>query len=298
MAMANDGMDRVVPLGQLDDFKVAEGDPDVRGWHVVSADGRKLGNVDELLIDTGAMKVRYLDVDVDNSMLAGGENRHVLVPIGYARLDRDDDRIIVDNLQAEQLRTVPAYAHEPLTRDFETTVRDHWSTLGTTGVAATTATTTDDDFYGHESFDDNRFYGARREVAGEEHLTLSEEELALRKQRMQAGEVDIRKRVETEHVRETVPLRHEEAVIERRPLTGAEAMNTEARIEGDEIRIPLSEEEVTMEKRVVPKEELVVKKREVVENEVVEADLRRERAEVTREGDVDIRETRTDRDRI
>ena len=307
--MANDGMDRVVPLGQLDDFKVAEGDPDVRGWEVLSADGRKLGEVDELLIDTGAMKVRYLDVDVDDTMLAGGEDRHVLIPIGYARLDRDDDRIIVDNLQSEQLRTLPSYGHQPLTRDFETSVRDSWSGLGTgaaaagtaglagtTGLTGSTGTTrTDDDFYGHEGFDDNRFYGARRELQGNEaHMTLSEEELTLRKERMQAGEVDIRKRVETEHVRETVPVSHEEAVIERRPLSGAEALNAHARIEGDEIRIPLSEEEVSVEKRVVPKEELVVRTREVIENEVVEADLRRERAEVIREGDVDVRDVRTD----
>ena len=44
-----------------------------------------------------------------------------------------------------------------------------------------------------------------------------------------------------------------------------------------------------MEKRTVPKEELVVKKQQVVENETVEADLRRERADVHRQGDVDLR---------
>ncbi|HEU0052581.1 MAG TPA: PRC-barrel domain-containing protein, partial [Longimicrobium sp.] len=86
--MARDDLDRVVPLNRLDDFKVADGDPDVRGWDVVAADGRKIGEVDELLIDTGAMKVRYLDVEVDRGMIAGGDDRHVLIPIGYARLER------------------------------------------------------------------------------------------------------------------------------------------------------------------------------------------------------------------
>ena len=92
--MANGDMDRVVPLGQLDDFRVAEGDPDGRGWEVLASDGRKIGEVDELLVDTAAMKVRYLDVDldVDDVVLSGGHDRHVLIPIGYARLERDRDR--------------------------------------------------------------------------------------------------------------------------------------------------------------------------------------------------------------
>ena len=58
----------MVPLDQLDDFRVASGDPDVRGWEVVGSDGGKIGEVDELLVDTRAMKVRYLDVDLDGTV--------------------------------------------------------------------------------------------------------------------------------------------------------------------------------------------------------------------------------------
>ena len=78
--------DRVVPLDELDDYQVSEGDPDVRGWDVIASDGRKIGEVDELLVDTQAMKVRYLDVDLSDEVIAnaGGEDRHVLIPIGYA----------------------------------------------------------------------------------------------------------------------------------------------------------------------------------------------------------------------
>ena len=126
-----------------------------------------------------------------------------------------------------------------------------------------------------------------REVAGEERLTLSEEELAIRKQTHQAGAVDVRKTVETEHVRESVPVSHEEVVIEHRPVSG---MHATGAISEEEIRVPVSREHVTAEKNVVAKEELVVRKREVVENEVVDADLRRERAEIERHGDVEIRD--------
>lgn len=125
--MADNDLDRVVPLGQLDDFRVAEGEPDVRGWEVLASDGRKIGEVDELLVDTAAMKVRYLDVDVDDSIAAGGHDRHVLIPIGYARLDGDRDCVMVDSLASADLAAVPSYDQGPLTRDFEASVRESFS---------------------------------------------------------------------------------------------------------------------------------------------------------------------------
>lgn len=310
--MMNDDLDRVVPLDQLDDYKVAEGDPDVRGWEVVASDGRKIGEVDQLLVDTAAMKVRYLDVDVDNDLVAGAtdaSDRHVLIPIGYARLDEGSDRVIVDNLASSDVVGLPEYTHGPITRDFESSVRSRfdsgYSGMGTTAGAAglasaeamdtTRDTTADTDFYSHDLYDDNRFYGARRGMEGDEaRLTLSEEELEIRKQRMSAGEVDVHKRVETEHVTTPVTTYREEAVVERRPISDETLQAGTARIEGDEIRVPLMEEEVIVEKRVVPKEELVVKKHMVQETENVEADLRRERADVDRQGDVQLRDERRD----
>jgi sporulation protein YlmC with PRC-barrel domain len=177
--MPNENLDQVVPLKQLDDFKVAEGEPDVRGWEVVSADGRKIGEVDELLVDTSAMKVRYLDVDLNDELIAGDPDRHVLVPIGYARLERERDCVVVDNLNASDLQALPAYGHSPLTRDFETSVRESFhrptgatgttaATGGTTAATGMTSGTTTgargtaDDFYAHESFDESRFWAGRR----------------------------------------------------------------------------------------------------------------------------------------
>lgn len=285
--MARNDMDRVVPLDKLDDFKIADGDPDVRGWEVRSSDNRKIGKIDDVLIDTTAMKVRYLDVDLDKDFRGGDKDRHVLIPIGYAQLNEDDDRIMVDSLASGDLAGLPAYTHEPLSRDYENQVRQSYDQAYATGAADT-----DRDYYEHEHFNDNRFFGERREGRDDErHVTLSEEELAVGKRQRAAGEVEVDKRVETEHVRENVPVSHEEATIERRPIEAGAA--TEGRIGDDEeVRIPLNEEELVVDKRTVPKEELVVKKRQVQEDETVEADLRKERAEVSREGNAKVREER------
>ncbi len=130
-------------------------------------------------------------------------------------------------------------------------------------------------------------------------LVLSEEELAIGKRQVAAGEVGVHKTVETRHVHENVQLRHDEVDVERRPITDGYSA-TGATIGQDEnIRIPLHAEEAIVEKRVVPTEEIVVRKREVVENEGVDATLRRERAEVDREvTDTHLRDDRLDDDRL
>jgi uncharacterized protein (TIGR02271 family) len=278
--------DRIVPLDQLSDFRVADEDPDVRGWDVLSSDGRRIGEVEDLLVDTAAMKVRYLDVEIDDDLLQKDRDRHVLIPVGYARLDRDDNRVMVDAIKSTDVSTLPAYSNEPLTRDYENTVRSSWDRSGTTN--------TDTDFYAHEGFDDNRFYGRERRGGDEERVTLSEEQLAVGKRQHQ-GEVSVGKHVETEHVREEVPVTREEVTVERRPVSGD--MSTKPRIGEDEVRIPVSEEELVVEKRAVPKEELVVKKHQVQDTETVEADLRRERADVHTEGDVNLRDNNQRNDR-
>jgi uncharacterized protein (TIGR02271 family) len=130
-------------------------------------------------------------------------------------------------------------------------------------------------------------------------LVLSEEELAIGKRQVAAGEVGVHKTVETRQVHENVQLRHDEVEVERRPITdGYSAAG--ATIGADEdIRIPLHAEEAVVEKRVVPTEEIVVRKREVVETEGVDATLRRERAEVDREvTDTHLRDGRLDDDRL
>lgn len=63
---------RLVPLSELlHNHRIASGDPDVRGWEVVASDGRRLGRVHDLLVDTGSQRVRYLDVELDRDLASG-----------------------------------------------------------------------------------------------------------------------------------------------------------------------------------------------------------------------------------
>jgi hypothetical protein len=109
-------------LSEIDDYRVASGAPDPRGWSVSAADGGEVGRVRDLLVDTGALRVRYLDVELDAAAPGTGE-RHVLLPIGRARLDDARERVIVDMLPAAALRALPRYDGLAFDRQYESAVR-------------------------------------------------------------------------------------------------------------------------------------------------------------------------------
>ncbi len=59
-------------LDDLSDYKVADEDPDVRGWKVKDINDRTIGKVVSFLVNKEAKRVRYLDVEVDESIIEEG----------------------------------------------------------------------------------------------------------------------------------------------------------------------------------------------------------------------------------
>jgi sporulation protein YlmC with PRC-barrel domain len=106
-----DDTPQVAALRDLDDFQVAEGFPDPRGWDVLGSDGVKVGKVHDLIVDTAAMRTRYLDVELDRKAIGARDDRDVLIPVGTARLDDTDDRVILGSLSGAQLASLPPFDH-------------------------------------------------------------------------------------------------------------------------------------------------------------------------------------------
>jgi uncharacterized protein (TIGR02271 family) len=127
----------------------------------------------------------------------------------------------------------------------------------------------------------------------EQRITLAEEELVVSKRPMKAGEVGVKKTVETEHVSKSVPLMHEEVEVERHPVA-ADSRRDDVEVREQNIRIPLSAEEAVVNKRAVAKEEVVVRKRAVEETRNVEGDVRKEKIDIKKSGRA--RGTDTDRE--
>jgi uncharacterized protein (TIGR02271 family) len=233
--------DHLKPLSELPDYKVEPGDPDPRGWTVISTDGRSLGRVEDLVIDTSAMKVRQLIVSPEHGGSSDSSTGTMLLDASNVDIRNDAHQIVA--------RSLPS---------------------GYTGARAAAAAGIGER---------DRDTAARLTERDRATLTRSEEELNIGKREVSRGEARVSKHVETEHVSQPVTRRREEVVIERRPVeAGARADATIG--ESGEIHVPLTEEEVVVEKRPVVKEELVVGKRVVEERDVVEADVRREQFDI------------------
>jgi len=123
-------------------------------------------------------------------------------------------------------------------------------------------------------------------------IQLLAEELRVRKERVQAGEVTVRKEVISEQQTVNVPVTHEEVVVERhavnRPAGSADFRE-------EEVRVPVSEERVHAEKDVVTREEVSVGTRAVQETEHLSGTVRHEELRIEKEGDVTVRDNRGDR---
>jgi uncharacterized protein (TIGR02271 family) len=231
------------------DVEVASDEPDVRGWTVIAQDGDELGEVEDLIVDTTAMKVRYLEVDDE---LGGRDNGDTYIPLQNVDLDREAKRVIVRGSAAAARALVPADFSRQFTGDNAARV---------TGDDAARA---------------ERAGGTANEV---ERMTRAEEEVRIGTRPVEAGEVRVGKHVETDRVRENVTVAREQVHVERRPVSDMRASG-EIGASDQEIRVPIVEEEVVIEKRPVVKEELIVSKERVQETRPVEVETRREEFDI------------------
>ena len=106
------------------------------------------------------------------------------------------------------------------------------------------------------------------------------------KERVQRGEVRVRKEVITENQTVDVPVTREELVVERVPASG-QVTNTGQIGDQKEIRVPLSEERVRVNKDTVVNEEVRVGKRAVQNTERVSDNVRHEELRVDKDGEIE-----------
>jgi len=91
--------DRRHKLKELDhsDYKIAGNQPDIDGWKILDTSGKKVGKVKDLLFDESSLKVRYIITNLKKGDWLD-DDREILIPIGQAKLDRDNENVIIPSL--------------------------------------------------------------------------------------------------------------------------------------------------------------------------------------------------------
>jgi uncharacterized protein (TIGR02271 family) len=125
-------------------------------------------------------------------------------------------------------------------------------------------------------------------------LQLREEKLNVNKQRVAAGDVELRKEVTTERKTIEVPVEREEVVITRRDVSGGAAAAAGTITGEEQIRVPVSEERVNVSKETVVTGEVGVEKRKVTDTQTVSEDLRKENVKVENTGNARVQDRTRD----
>ena len=102
------GAPRIAPMRSLESFHVDRRDPDPRGMPVRGADGETAGMVTDLWVDRVEPMICYFEVALDEAH--GG--RRVLLPIGFAKVNKRRRHIDVKAIYSHQFAAVPALASE------------------------------------------------------------------------------------------------------------------------------------------------------------------------------------------
>lgn len=169
------------PLQELSSsgFEMADGDPDIRGWKVLSGVNQHLGKVTELLFDVNAQKIRYLIVDLDGKPL-NLLSRDVIIPIGLAELDQKENVVYLEDITVGHLATLPEYKKGKVTYDTERAVRDVFIPQNSAAAEKLADFESNEHpereaFYRTPYFDENRLYRRRKNDYDHEKIVIKKE---------------------------------------------------------------------------------------------------------------------------
>jgi uncharacterized protein (TIGR02271 family) len=237
----------------------------VRGWQgrtLVDRDGNRIGSIDAIYLDDQTGQPEWALV---HTGLFGTKSS--FVPLAQATQTGDEVRVPYDKQLVNDAPRVDPDRHLS-----EAEERQLWRHYGLDYDRTTRRRATGRDTVG-------------RDTSGpttDEAMTRSEEELRVGTASRERGRVRLRKYVTTEQVQQTVPVRREQARVEREPITDAnlDAATSGPEISEEEHEVILREEEPVVQKRVVPKERVRLDKDTVTDEERVAEQVRKEQIDV------------------
>ena len=205
---------RLVPLKELDKVKVADGEPDVRGWEVRTLGGREIGTIEDLLVDPERGEVVMLDIDVKES------DRHSIVPIRVAQIDRSRKTVVIDSAEVRGADDLPSLRrNQPISEQDAAQFGQRYERA-----------------YGDRGWDDDRDYHVR-EASEDVRFRRAADQHQLESQERRDREIVVGPRKEEEE---------KELVVERRPVVMEEVVVRRRAVERDR---PLDDPDAPPEQR-------------------------------------------------
>ena len=250
----------------------------VIGSTAVGTDG-KLGTVGEVYLDDETGRPEW--ATVRTGMFGTKES---FVPLADADLSGSDLRFPYDKDKVKHAPHIGTDGH--LSPDEEAELYRYYGIGNQTGAPVARDTTA----YDTTAHDTTRGT-VGHDTSGpttDDAMTRSEEQLNVGTQRVEAGRARLRKYVVTENVTQTVPVSHEEVVLEREPITDANVGDAMAgpAISEEEHEVVLHAERPVVAKEAVPVERVRLDTETVTGQQQVTEQVRKEQVELDADADV------------
>lgn len=264
------------------DYKIADDQPNINDWKIVDNSGKRVGKVKDLLFDKEAKRVRYIITDLNDGEILK-EDRKVLIPIGKAKLNKKDERVIMPNITRDNLSALPAYTNtDALTQEDEHAIRNSISGTGATGSYNR------ETFYNHDDFDEDRFYDEDNDdnrMNTKKKVDVIEEDLEVGKREVNTGGARVTSRIVERPVEERVNLREEQVEVNRnrvdRPVDNKDLDN----FEEDTIEMTETTEKPVVNKEARVVEEISLNKDVTNREQVIKDKVRKTEIDIDKTGD-------------
>ena len=235
----------------------------MRGASVYSADGEKIGKVEEVYVDEETGQPEWLGLGTG---FFG--TKRVLVPVQGAQSAEDGLRVPYDK---EQVKETPDIDAEQISQETEAQLYRHYGLQ-----------------YSERRSDTGLPEGSRAPTASaasdirdeQASVTRSEEELAVGKRETEAGRLRVHKWTETEQVDVPVEVRREKARVTTEEINEPTGDTIDHTAGEEELEVTLREEQPVVEKQTIAKERIGIDKDVETETETVSDELRKERVDV------------------
>ncbi|MCG2620843.1 YsnF/AvaK domain-containing protein [Arthrobacter sp. I2-34] len=250
--------------------------------NVVDSEGNKIGSLGQLYLDDQTDIPNW--ATVKTGLFGMSET---FFPLNDAMTDGDDVRVPYSKDQIKDAPRVDPDDH--LSEADEDRLYQHYGLAGarsaSTGDTGTAGYADTDGMAGTEGYEaTSGTAGTGHDTSGpttDDAMTRSVEQLHVGRETRETGRARLRKYVVTENVTQTVPVSHEEVVVEREPITGA---NRGAAVSGSELseeehEVILHEERPVVEKETVPVERVRLGTETVTDEETVSEQVRKEQIE-------------------
>jgi uncharacterized protein (TIGR02271 family) len=228
---------------------------EARGVPVYDEAREKIGAVEEIFYDEQTNQPEWLGIGTG---FFG--TKRVLVPVEGAELREDGFYVPYDK---DQVKDSPDIDEDDISQETEQQLYAHYGLQ-----------------YSERRSESGLPEGGRgrtAETRAEASVTRSEEELEVGKREVDAGQVRLRKWVETEPAQMDVDLKRETARVTRERVDEPVA---DAEIGEEDIEVPLRAEKAVTQKRTVAKERIGVEKDVQTDRETVRDEVRKERVDM------------------